>query len=47
MAYVGGKRNRFDYYRVDRMENITKPLGIEREGKGVSKYIIRENSETM
>lgn len=33
LAYVGGKRNRFDYFRVDRMENITKPLGIPREGK--------------
>lgn len=33
LAYVGGKRNRLDYFRVDRLENITKPLGIEREGK--------------
>ena len=33
LAYVGGKRNRFDYFRVDRLENITKPLGIKREGK--------------
>ena len=33
LAYVGGKRNRLDYFRVDRMENITKPLGIQREGK--------------
>lgn len=34
LAYVGGKRNRLDYFRVDRLENITKPLGIRREGKG-------------
>lgn len=33
LAYVGGKRNRLDYFRVDRLENITKPLGIRREGK--------------
>ena len=33
LAYVGGKRNRLDYFRVDRLENITKPLGIPREGK--------------
>lgn len=33
LAYVGGKRNRFDYFRVDRLENITKPLGIKREGR--------------
>lgn len=33
LAYVSGKRNRLDYFRVDRMENITKPLGVEREGK--------------
>lgn len=33
LAYVGGKRNRLDYFRVDRLENITKPLDIPREGE--------------
>lgn len=33
LAYVGGKRNRFDYFRVDRLENISKPLLLKREGK--------------
>lgn len=33
LAFVGGKRNRLDYFRVDRLESITKPLGITREGK--------------
>lgn len=32
--YLRLRRKKFNYYRVDRMERISKPIPEEREGKG-------------